>query len=81
MVTSVGLLYVYRRSVTNSREILGPARTGYFCTEQEFGVKTKCITADFTRGLEIYECVNDGLDGLDIAVLGKPYYSVKRQSI
>ncbi|XP_053321091.1 very-long-chain 3-oxoacyl-CoA reductase-B-like [Spea bombifrons] len=37
--------------------------------ERESGRKTKIIQADFTRGLELYDSIEDGLQGLDIGIL------------
>ncbi|KAM8972166.1 very-long-chain 3-oxoacyl-CoA reductase-B-like [Pelodytes ibericus] len=37
--------------------------------EQEFGRKTKIIQTDFTRGLEMYQSIEDELKGLKIGIL------------
>ncbi|XP_063305524.1 very-long-chain 3-oxoacyl-CoA reductase-B-like [Pelobates fuscus] len=37
--------------------------------EQEFGRKTKIIQADFTRGSEMYQSIEDGLKGMEIGIL------------
>ncbi|XP_053318262.1 very-long-chain 3-oxoacyl-CoA reductase-like [Spea bombifrons] len=37
--------------------------------EQEFGCKTKVIQADFTRGSELYQKIQDDLKGMEIGIL------------
>ena len=40
-------------------------------TESEFKVKTKWIAADFSKGRQIYEHIENELSGVPVGILGK----------
>jgi hypothetical protein len=55
------------------QEMMCYGHTFRLISESKYGVQTKTIAVDFSQGIEsgVYNGIREGLQGLDIGVLGK----------